>query len=200
MASIGLTGFYVAKYTTEKDSSGKDKIVFTDGKKVSKAVTLNITNNKSTVSRYADDGKVDEEKSFNGSSLTATPDDVNENIYDLLGWEKKTFTFGDEEVECTGVGNDSTPPRMGFGYIETTKENGTRKYHARIYSNTDWSMPDSETAQTKGESLSFNDQTILGSTYEDAYGKYFYEGFFTTFSAAQDFIGKILDISALVTA
>lgn len=200
MASIGLTGFYTAKYGTEKNTEGKDIIKFTDGKKVSKAVTLNITNNKSTVARYADDGKVDEEKSFNGATLTATPDDINENVYDLLGWKKETFTFGDEEVECAGVGNDSTPPRVAFGYIETTKENGTRKYHARVYSNTDWAMPDSETAQTKGESLQFNDQTITGSTYEDAYGKYFYESFFTTFDAAQQFIGTVLNITSLVSA
>ena len=160
MAQIGLR-YPVYAPLTEDETAGTYE--YDVGKVAAKAIRIDINLNIADSPLYADDGIAERVREFIDGTMTFTPDDLsNEVRADWLGNK-----FEDEEVdEETTVkvlksNTEDLPGYFGFGFIIPKVKNNIRKYRALFFPKMQFGEPN-ETAETKGESITWQTPAIEG--------------------------------------
>lgn len=179
MATIGLEGFYVAKY-----AEVNGKLTYTAAKKTAKAIKVDITSNVKSASLYADNALDDEVSVISDMQIKFTPNDVDEDILGLMGINKSTIDINGTQAEVYAVGGDNEGAYLGFAYITQKRESGTPKYMAKLISKVKFKPNESESYETQGENITFNTQEITGTAYKDCNGFFVYQNFYDTKAAA----------------
>lgn len=136
---------------------------------------------------YADDSKAEEEHYVSDGTITIGVDDLTQDAQKgIFGNTKKTESTISEL--CKGA--DDTAPYVGVGYIVPKKRNGAKIYEGRFLLRVMFKEPGSS-AETKGESISFQGMEIEGSFspvegYEG--GRYIETAEFSTEAAAIEWL------------
>lgn len=167
MASIGLTGFWIAPYI---ENATHDGYSYEGRKKVAKAVEADVSYTVAEASFYADNAKDDEVRAVTGVDVTLTPNDVSIDWEEELGLADTTVSINGEDVEVRALRSDTESGFRGLAYIENTRESGTEKYAVRFFPKVKFHPADSRNTSTKGESISFNTQTIVATGFADVKG------------------------------
>lgn len=166
MATIGLK-YPVFAPLTETGSTTS----YTDGVVLSKAISADISITVSDVKLFGDDDVAEEEKSFEGGTITETITHLSlENKALILGHElvDAGITENPDLKMLVSKGNDEGP-YGGHGFYAPMKENGVRKYRAIWLTKVRFSEPD-DNMETKGETVSFQTPTVVGEIYRDVTG------------------------------
>lgn len=197
MSSIGLTGFWIAKYA--EAATGSTGYVYTAGKKIAKAVQADTSYTVAEQSFYADNGKDDEVRAVTGVDITITPNDVNADWESELGLTSETLTINGDEVQVKGLKSSTESEFRGLAFIENTRESGVEKYAVRIFPKVKFHPADSKSVSTKGESITFNTQTIVATGFADTAGNFelFPTERFTSEAAAKTYIENLFNVSSI---
>lgn len=166
MASIGVK-YPVWAPLTETDSSAS----YGSGVVLGKAIGISTSIEVADVKLYGDDDVAEEDKSFDGGSLSLNSTHLTqENRALILGHTIQSANIpGHPEIMEVISKDGDEPPYGGFGYYGSEKTNGQLKYHAYWLPKTKFSEPNTE-LETKGETTSFQTPTIEGEIYRDITG------------------------------
>lgn len=173
MAGIGLRYYAAAKIATETAGSA---LTYAAGIIAGKAVSLNITYNRSSNPNYGDDVEVDNDNGLTGINFeaTATGFDDATRVY-LLGATEKTGSSGQPSTYV--MGGDSSP-YVGFGFVQVLREAGVVTYKGYWFYKCLFAE-ESATMNTKGETIEWQNPVLTGramGVYDDATGEpHFYE-------------------------
>lgn len=165
MAKIGLK-YIVAKGVTS----------FVVGKAIQADVTINI----SDVKLRAEDTVAESDKSFIDGSITIGVDDLS----DVMQVEFLGHTLATEEI--TAKSSDQSP-YVGIGFYATKVVGGVRSFRAFWFPKVQFGEP-SDTNATKGDTISFNTPTIVGTIIEDSNGIWKKEQTFTSEAEAVTYL------------
>lgn len=192
MALIGLKGFYIAKY--DYNDSTKTR-TYTDGKKVAKGVDVNVQYQTAMTPLYADNGKVDSVRAITGVNLTATPHDIGVDLLKLMGLKEETVANDSDSTTLYTIGSDTEGGFIGFAFIEYQKDGRAYKYKAVIVKKAKLYPPESDSAATMQESISFTTPSVVGEGFIDEKdNNYVAMGIFDTEAEAEACINKYLAI------
>lgn len=168
MAKIGL------KYPVYKDSTG--------GGVIAKAIQADVSITVNNVSLYADDAIAENDKSFQSGTLTLGIDDLNEGVLTkLLGHTK------DSESEEIASNIDDVAPFVGVGFYGVKMVNGVKAYRALWFPKVQFEEP-ADSMTTKGETIAFGTDSIVGTIMPDSTGTWKLEQTFETESAAVTYL------------
>lgn len=177
MARIGLKYPVYAKYNVDD----QNKVTYTDGTNIGKAIKADISINAPDNKFYADDEVAERIKEFiDGTINIETSDLSSENYVTLLGHSKGENDSADEIIS---KGTDA-PIYVGFGFYGRKIVNNKQSYRAIWLTKVIFAEPN-ESFETKGESITFGSHTLEGSIETDANGAYKYE---QTFNKEEDAI------------
>ena len=153
MAKIGIKGLTYAPYTSGGDGSA---IVYGTGAKLDDyMIRADLSEERSDVKFYADDHQIDAENGMTGVSLSLEL----ANLTDALEKAFLGYTDGtSNELHVT----DGDAPFVGVGFIRKERFKGTATYKAVWIYKIQFSK-DSDSAQTKGESIDFQTETLSGN-------------------------------------
>ena len=154
MAKIGIKGLTYAPFTSGGEGSS---ISYGTGVKLDDyMIRADLTEERADTPFYADDHKIDRENSMTGISLSLELS----NMTDAL---EKAF-LGYVDGASTGELNvtDAAAPFVGVGFIRKERFKGTVTYKAYWIHKIQFSK-DSDSTQTKGESVDFQTETLNGS-------------------------------------
>lgn len=153
MAKIGIKGLTYAPYT-----SGGAGSAITYGTGVALTdymIRADVSEERSDVKFYADDHQIDAENSMTGMSVSLELSNMTDALDEaFLG-----------HVAGTGSAlnvTDAAAPFVGVGFIRKERFKGTVTYHAYWVYKVQFSK-DSDSSQTKGDSVDFQTETITGS-------------------------------------
>jgi len=164
MAKIGL------KYPVYKDSTG--------GGVIAKAIQADVAITMSNVPLYADDAIAEKDMSFQSGTLTLGIDDLAAGILTkLLGHKKVGAT---DEIASTV---DDVSPFVGVGFYGVKMVNGVKAYRALWFPKVQFEEP-ADSMTTKGETIAFGTDSIVGTIMPDSTGAWKLEQTFTTEAAA----------------
>lgn len=167
MAQIGL------KYPVYKGKTKKGVI----GKAIQADISITVNN----VSLYADDAVAETDRSFQSGTITLGIDDLSDEIQaEFLGHET------DESGEIIAKGTDA-PPYVGIGFYGTKRVNGVNKYRAIWLPKVQFAEPN-DTNTTKGETVTFNTPTLVGTIMLDDTGTWKNEQTFDTEAEAKSYL------------
>jgi len=152
MAKIGIKGLAYAPYSSGGAGSA---VVYSNGVWLDDyMIKADITENRSDVKFYADDHQIDAENGINGVSLSLELANMTDALDKaLLGHVEGTSP----ELNVT----DSDAPFVGIGFIRKERHKGTVSYHCFWVYKIQFSK-DTDSAQTKGESIDFQTETLSG--------------------------------------
>lgn len=195
MAKVGLKGGWTATYGETKGATGG--ITFTNGKKLSKAITNEINLTTSDVKLYADDAIDDSLREITSGTITVTPNDITEDWETAMGLATSSVTINGEAVEIKGVKSNTEGNYVAFGIVETKRKSGVSRYGVTIFPKVKFHYPDTMTANTRGENIAFDTPTITGDLFTDKDGNFLYTKDFETETAAIEFIEGLFGITNL---
>lgn len=156
MAYIGMQHVVGATITTETEGS---PIVYGTGMVLGKAISGNITWERSDNPLRADDGIAENDNGITGGELELGVDDLTDEAKAyVLGETKKDGTQGAPDVYET---TDAAAPYMGVGYVRVRRKAGVTKYEALWILKTQFGIQNEE-AQTKGETIEWQTPTLNG--------------------------------------
>lgn len=159
MAYIGMQHVVGATITTETEGS---PIVYGTGMVLGKAISGNITWNRSDNPLYADDAIAENDNGITGGDLELGVDDLtDEAMAYALGETKKDGTQGAPDVYET---TDAAAPYMGVGYVRVRRKAGVTTYQAVWILKTQFGLQNEE-AQTKGETIEWQTPTLNGTIF-----------------------------------
>lgn len=194
MAQIGLR-YPVYAPLTEDETAGTYE--YDAGKVAAKAIRIDINLNIADSPLYADDGIAERVREFIDGTMTFTPDDLsNEVRADWLGNK-----FEDEEVdEETTVkvlksNTEDLPGYFGFGCIVPKVKNKKRQYRAIVFTKVQFGEPN-ETAETKGENISWQTPAIEGKIMRRADGIWKEEIIVDDIDVAKAWLNKKLNVGS----
>ena len=152
MAKIGIKGLAYAPYSSGGAGSA---VVYSTGVWLDDyMIKADITENRSDVKFYADDHQIDSENGINGVSISLELANMTDNLDKaLLGHKDGTSP----ELNVT----DSDAPFVGIGFLRKERHKGDIKYHAFWVYKIQFSK-DADSAQTKGETVDFQTETMSG--------------------------------------
>ena len=154
MAKIGIKGLAYAPFTSGGDGSA---ISYGTGVWLDDyMVKADLSEERSSVKFYADDHQIDAENGITGISLTlelAALTDALDKA--LLG---HAAAASGDQLNVTA--DDS--PFVGIGFIRKERHKGSVTYHGYWIYKIQFSK-DTDSAQTKGETIDFQTETISGS-------------------------------------
>ena len=197
MATIGIKGFWVANYA--EAATGSTGYVYSAGKKIAKAVQADTSYTIAEQAFYADNGKDDEVRAVTGVDVTLTPNDVNIDWENELGLASETITINGDEVSIKGLKSSTEGGFRGLAFIENVRESGTEKCAVRIFPKVKFHMADSKSVVTKGESITFNTQTIVATGFADTEGNFelYPTERFASEAAATAYIANLFNVSGI---
>lgn len=193
MAEIGLLHPVFAPISAETANSA---ITYGTGIVVAKAVSADVTWNRSNNPFYADDAVAENDNSIIGGSIKFGIDHLALSVANtMLGETKATVSSIDEYTET-----DAIAPAGGFGYIRVLRKNGVTSYRAYWVHKTRFGVA-SETAKTKGQSIAWENPTIEGDVigvHIDSSGnaQYRTKADFSTYAAAESWLHGKANITA----
>lgn len=160
MAYIGMQHVVGATITTETEGS---PIVYGTGMVLGKAISGNITWNRSDKPLYADDAIAENDNGITGGELELGVDDLtDEAMAYALGETKQTGTQqGDPDVYET---TDASAPYMGVGYVRVRRKAGVTTYQTVWIHKTQFGLQNEE-AQAKGETIEWQTPTLNGTIF-----------------------------------
>ena len=154
MAKIGIKGLAYAPYT-----SGGDGSAITYGTGVwldDYMIKADLGEERNDVKFYADDHQIDAENGINGITLSLELANFTDALDKaLLG--HNAAQSGDQ-LNVT----DEDAPFVGIGFIRKERHKGNVLYHGYWIYKIQFSK-DTDSAQTKGESIDFQTETISGN-------------------------------------
>ena len=195
MAQIGLKGFLVADFA---ENATTHAITYTNGKKISKAVSLNHNKSTSDATLYADNGLDDKVTAIQEWTVDMTPNGVSlEDLSGLLGIGTATVSINGEEQTLTATTVNDEGDAKGVGYIVNERTSGTSTYKAVILASVKFKPAESEEHSTKGETTEFNTPAYTGTLFPVGNSTYYtFEKEFATETLAETWIGTMLDVAA----
>ena len=192
MAGIGLQYSAYAPLIEDEEAGTFTYGAGKRGRKMLKAdVKINTT--KSTL--YGDDGVAETAREFTDGEITANQDDLTSTMKkDFLGNTTRNATVGEETVEEVVSKDTDTPPFVGFGYIQSKMIDKVRKYRAVLFTKVQFGEPD-ESAETKGQSISWQTPSIIGTIMRRIDGEWKEEATVPTLATAVAWLKGKLNIT-----
>lgn len=154
MAFIGMRYPVVAKLASHTAGSAP---TYSAGMYMGKAIAGNLTITRNNNPLYADDTIAEDDNSISAMSLEMGLDDLLENVQVYMLGTKESGTGTDLEY----IDTDASAPEVGAGYIRVRRKNGVTKYQAVWMYKVVFGQ-ESETTQTKGETIEWQTPTIVG--------------------------------------
>ncbi len=152
MPNIGLRN---AKYNQIDYSTNKYKALTNSTVPVlGKMIDAKLTENRSDVSLFADDGLAEYDNTFTGGSIALTLSDVDDATYA----EVKGCTISNSEIT---ENEEDTSPEIGYGHIVTKMVNSVKKYKVEFLPRIRVTKITAD-AKTKGETIEFNTVSLEG--------------------------------------
>ncbi len=152
MAAIGMRHLVAAPFA---DAQTEGQLpTYGSGVKM-RAVSANVTLERNESELYADDVLAESEDSITGGSIDVTVAEVQDDVGAAL--------FGNKLDEETQEYHDSdtSSPYIGFGYMREQKYQGKSTFRAVWFYKAQLSAAE-DTAQTKGETTTFQTQRLTG--------------------------------------
>ena len=192
MAIIGVKHLMYAPITNYTVGS---RPTYGTGAVLAKLTKVDYSPNKADADFYADDVKAEEEHCVTGGTITIGVDDLTQDVQKGI-FGNATETQSTIKVLCKGANDEA--PYVGVGYVIPHKRSGSRVYEAVLLLRVMFSEP-SESAETKGETISFQGKEIEGSFspvegYEN--DRYRESAEFSTESAADEWLKGKLNVTA----
>lgn len=156
MAAVGMKYLVFAPITTETAQSA---LVYGTGALAEHAISGEITYNYDEQSLYGDDKLAEYYKGLNGYDIEIGMTELADSLVTKLGIERIT-TAGSPEVTTYHLVPDNMTS-VGVGFMQTLIINGTRSYVGYWFHKVQFSI-NSESAQTKGESVEWQTPTLNG--------------------------------------
>ena len=195
MATTGLIHPYYAKYAYNETTG---EVTYSDGARLAKAVSVDITINTTDDNHlYADNGIAETDTAFAGGAITLSTDDLPQDISAaILGITPTTLTVGSESVSEIIFDDDTAAPDLGFGIIFTKIRHGVRLYRAVVLNKIKFNIP-SDAATTQGETITWQVPEITGTIMraDDAKHKWKREATVDAETTADAYIKQILSIT-----
>lgn len=164
---IGLKYFKYSKVTVTEDGNGNETESYGTVKTAAKAMTLNVSINRSNAKGYADDAAAESDLSFIDGSMTLEGDDLsNETIADLCG---ATLDGGQSGTGDLTFKEDDSPSYVRWGTIVPMVKNGARAWIGLIFARVKFASPE-DTYQTKGQNVEFRGWSLQGDILKNASG------------------------------
>ena len=153
MAKIGIKGLTYASFSSGGEGGA---ITYSSGTKLDDyMIRADLTENRDDTKFYADDHQIDADNALTGVSLSLELSNMTDTLEkNLLGYKAGTGN----ELNVT----DADAPFVGVGFIRKERFKGTATYHAYWVYKIQFSR-DSDSSQTKGESIDFQTETISGN-------------------------------------
>lgn len=177
MAKVGLK--YLRYGLLREGENGED--TYGPARTLGKAIKADININKNDVKLYADDTLAESDKTFsNGTMSVETSDISQEDNANVLGHSRT------EDGELIANTNDQAP-YLGFGFYGSKKVNGQLKYRAVFFTKIQFGEPNDNNS-TKGETVTFNTETIEATIMTNSKGIWKKEKTFDTEREAMQYI------------
>lgn len=191
MAQIGLRYPMYAPLIEDETSRTFE---YGDGKVAAKAIRVDMNLNVVDSPLYADDGVAERLREFIDGTMTFTPDDLSPEVRgDWLGNKTEEETVGEETVDVLDSSTDDLPGYFGFGYIIPKVKNKVRCYRAIFFPKVQFGEPN-ETAETKGENITWQTPAIEGKIMRRIDGKWKREITVTSLDTAVNWLRKHLNV------
>lgn len=189
MAQIGLRYPMYAPLIEDETSRTFE---YGDGKVAAKAIRVDMNLNVADSPLYADDEVAERLREFIDGTMTFTPDDLSPEVRgDWLGNKTEEETVGEETVDVLDSSTDDLPGYFGFGYIIPKVKNKVRCYRAIFFPKVQFGEPN-ETAETKGENITWQTPAIEGKIMRRIDGKWKREITVTSLDTALNWLrGKL---------
>ncbi|MCX7772217.1 MAG: hypothetical protein N2376_03790 [Clostridia bacterium] len=160
MAAIGLQ-YSVYSPLTENDEDGTH--TYGIGKRGRKMIKADVKIKVDEGKLFCEDGVGEAAKEFTDGTITINQDELTVTMRkDLLGNTTKSITVGSDTIEELSSKDTDIQPFVGFGFIQTKKIDNVRQYRAVFFPKVQFGEPD-ESAETKGEKISWQTPTIVGT-------------------------------------
>jgi len=168
MSKIGL------KYPVYKGTTKKGVIA--------KAIQADISISTSDVKLFADDVVSESDVSFQSGTLTLNIDDLSAEMQtEFLGHAKNVAT-----AEIT-ANVDDINPFVGVGFYAVKMVAAVRKYRALWFPKIKFAEP-SDSLATKGETLAFGTDSLVGTIFPNDAGDWKQEQTFATEAEAKTYL------------
>ena len=190
MPKIGLKYFVCAplKETPPPNAS----VSHDNGFVLAEAISADISNTMVEAQLYADDATSESIKQFGSAAITLNGNNIKfEHMAILFGHKVETRNGVKEMVSKSG--DDGTYVGVGFYAVETLK--GISKYSARWYHKVKFGTPN-ETFNTKGDSITFQTPTIVGTGMADVLGVWRDAAEFTDENKVREWLNEKAGISS----
>lgn len=152
MAKIGIKGLTYAPYSTGGEGNA---ITYSGGSQLADyMVRADVNEERSDIEFYADDKRIDAENGITGVSIALELANMTDDM------EKKMLGYvtnsGDLDV------TDKSSPYVGVGFYQKERYKGAVTYNAIWVYKVQFSK-DSDSTQTKGESIDFQTNSLTGN-------------------------------------
>jgi len=127
---------------------------------IAKAMQADISIEMNDVKAYADDGIAESDKSFKSGTITLGVDNISDTVQNLL----LGHAVASSEITASGA---DVVPYVGIGFYGAKKVSDVTYYRAIWLPKVQFSEPADANA-TKGESLAFGNQVLVGTIMLDA--------------------------------
>ena len=152
MASIGMRHLVAAPFA-ESQTEGQLP-AYEAGVKM-RAVSANITLDRNDSELYADDVLAESDNTITGGTVDMTVAEVTDEVGAVLFGNKM------DEQNKEYYDSDQSSPYIGMGYMREQKYQGKSSFRAVWFYKVQLAAAE-ETAQTKGETTTFQTQRITG--------------------------------------
>jgi len=184
MASIGLAYPVWAKITGETASALP---TYSAGFALGGAIKADLTITNATGQLYAENMLIEDVSEFSSATIALETDN--------LTLTAQAAIFGAALVnDELGFGADDVAPFGGFGYYQVLMVNGVKKYRAFYYPKVKAKF-ETESASTKGNSITFGSAAITLTVVKPKFGKWRYVKEFDTEEAAKAYIDSKLSVA-----
>lgn len=196
MAIIGVSKPYYAKY-----SFTNGVISYSGGGVMGKMVEVDVTIETSEENNLAaDNGVAETDQSFSSGTLTASTDDLSQEVTkDLLGVVEKPLEeipgVTDKDVKELIFDDNQVTPYLGTGFILKKRKHHRDGWRAIVLTKVMFSVP-SDHATTQGESIEWQVPELTGTIMRDDSETHPWkkEATFTTEAQAEAYIKHRLNI------
>ena len=194
MAQIGLR-YPVYAPLVEDEAAGT--YTYGTGKVAAKAISVEMSLNIADAPLYADDGIAERVREFIDGTLNFTPDDLSDEVKaEWLGSEIEEEAIDEETtVSVLKSTTQDMPGYFGFGFIVPKVKNNVRKYRAILFAKVQFAEPN-ESAETKGESISWQTPSIEGKIMRRVDGNWKEEITVDSLTLARTWLAQRLNIGA----
>ena len=158
MAFIGLRYPVVATVTSH--TAGAEPVYGT-GKVIGHAIQANLTITRNDNPLYADDRIVEDDNGITGMEIEVGVDDLTDEVEADMGLVQKVESGTGTAAVTTYYDTDAPAKDLGLGYMRVRRKAGVTTFQGIWIYKAKFSK-NSESAQTKGESIEWNTPTING--------------------------------------